>query len=177
MADQTVDDKLHVLHSDIEFRAHQIMDSQRDWPCRRGCDYCCRHLAALPQASEVEWRRLSEALIVLPEHAVQHIKTRLTDLITQPDVKPITCPFLDKDNGSCMVYEARPTACRTYGFYAARDGGLYCPDVANRVEQGDYAQVIWGNAESLDVRIKELGDQVELLTWIRETELLEKLQP
>ena len=34
------------------------------------------------------------------------------------------CPFLDDDNGTCTVYEARPTQCRTFPFWreTIRDG-------------------------------------------------------
>ena len=48
------------------------------------------------------------------------------------------CPFLDREAGSCLIYDHRPVACRTYGFYVERDRGLYCGQIESRVNSGEF---------------------------------------
>ena len=64
-----------------------------------------------------------------------------------------------------MVYVHRPVACRTYGFYVQRDQGLYCKGIESRVADGDWADVIWGNQDSIDRRLSALGDSRDLTEW------------
>ncbi|MFL6465039.1 MAG: YkgJ family cysteine cluster protein [Bryobacteraceae bacterium] len=155
---------LRVLYADIEARGSSICSSQTDWPCRKGCDSCCRHLAEVPRATKKEWDQTQVALKLLPPKTQEEIATRIANL-AEASHKPIVCPFLHRESGSCSIYEARPTACRTYGFYVERDQGLYCPEIRSRVEEGVYQQVVWGNAESIDARLQQIGPQIDLLTW------------
>ncbi|NNB89314.1 hypothetical protein [Corallococcus exiguus] len=37
---------LESVYARVETRAADISGSHDGWPCRRGCDHCCRHLAA-----------------------------------------------------------------------------------------------------------------------------------
>ena len=46
---------LNHLHSDIYDRVRAISEDNLDWPCRRGCDGCCRRLAEIPQLTMAEW--------------------------------------------------------------------------------------------------------------------------
>ena len=68
------------------------------------------------------------------------------------------CPFLE--DGACLVYEVRPVACRTYGFYVDRDGGQYCELVGAL-----NADVVWGNGASVDVDLGALGARRDLVSW------------
>jgi uncharacterized protein len=153
---------LQVLYADIEARTNSIYSSQTDWPCRKGCDHCCRHLADVPHATKEEWQQAQIALKLLAPEKQKDIAARIAQL-TETSSKPVVCPFLDQENGSCSIYEARPTACRTYGFYVERDQGLYCHKIQSRVEEGFYQQVIWGNAESVDARLQQIGPQIDLI--------------
>jgi uncharacterized protein len=78
------------------------------------------------------------------------------------------CPLLDLESGACTVYQARPIACRTYGFYADREAGLYCAQILERVEAGEYADVLWGNQERIDVEVDQLGVRRTLAEWLAE---------
>ena len=128
-----------------------------DWPCRRGCDRCCRNLAAIPQLTRAEWERLRGRIRELP--AAVHAR-----ILELTDLRPVVCPLLDSDSGACLVYEQRPIACRAYGFYRERESGLYCPEIEAAVERGEFDGVIWGNFES--VRPRE--EATSLLTWYQQ---------
>jgi uncharacterized protein len=155
---------LQALYTDIEARTSGICSSQIDWPCRKGCDHCCRHLADVPCATKEEWQQAWISLKSLAPEAQKDIAARIAQLAVSSG-KPIVCPFLEQESGSCTIYEARPTACRIYGFYVERDQGLYCYKIQSRLEEGSYQQVVWGNAESIDARLQQIGPQIDLLSW------------
>ncbi|MGD0961341.1 MAG: hypothetical protein ABSB19_16150, partial [Methylomonas sp.] len=67
--------------------------------------------------------------------------------------------------GACLVYAHRPVACRTYGFYVQRDQGLYCKDIESRVAGGAWGDVVWGNHDAIDSRLRGLGETRELTEW------------
>ncbi len=146
--------ELTVLHSRIEARVNAITESCRDWPCRKGCDSCCRRLAAPPRLDRAEWDLLRQGLARLTPSVVYDIGTRLGSWPA--------CPMLDVTDRVCLVYEHRPTACRTYGFYRERDKGLYCRRIEAMVERGECDAVVWGNVESVDA---ELGAGRPLAEW------------
>ena len=79
--------------------------------------------------------------------------------------RPVTCPLLDPASDACMVYAHRPVACRTYGFYAQRDKGFYCGDIAAQVAAGQLADVVWGNHDAIDQRLAQLGETRALTDW------------
>jgi hypothetical protein len=56
-------------------------------------------------------------------------------------------------------------ACRTYGFYVQRDKGLYCGDIEKRVADGDWSGVVWGNQDTIDRRLRGMGESRELTVW------------
>ncbi len=79
--------------------------------------------------------------------------------------------MLDREAGACLVYERRPGACRTYGFYVERGVGLHCAMITEAVDArpaGDVTQaldaapdaaeppVVWGNAESVDTALMQV---------------------
>ena len=86
--------------------------------CKKGCSWCCYQ----------EVFAVTHELIHIHEHLVQagnaekegQILERSREKATLTDRKPqeeqlkvrAACPFLEE--GSCMVYEARPMACRIY---------------------------------------------------------------
>lgn len=112
-------------------------------------------MAAEPAITAPEWERLQPRLT--PE---------MIDRLRRLDGPPYVCPMLDRATGACGVYDVRPIACRTYGFYVERDKGLYCPDIRQRVEQGDFADVVWGNQAAIDRRLDEFGERRTLREWL-----------
>ena len=86
--------------------------------CKKGCSWCCYQ----------EVFAVTHELIHIHEHLLQagnaekegQILERSREKATLTDRKPqeeqlkvrAACPFLEE--GSCMVYEARPMACRIY---------------------------------------------------------------
>ena len=147
---------LRVLHQKVAARTEAIAEAHGAWPCRKGCDACCTRLAAIPELTAAEWELLRPAVEGLPAEVHHRIEA------LQGAVRPITCPFLD-DSGACLVYDARPVACRTYGFYVDRDGGQFC----GIIESLD-ADVVWGSGAAIEADLVALGQRRDLLSWWRD---------
>ncbi|MBK8816903.1 MAG: YkgJ family cysteine cluster protein [Methylococcaceae bacterium] len=156
--------KLYKLHEDVETRVNAIRDSQSDWLCRQGCDGCCRRLAEVPKITAKEWDLLQEGLSALPPEQLMEISQKVAELAVQVS-RPIVCPMLDRANGACLVYAQRLVACRTFGFYVQRELGLYCKDIETRVTDGALAEVVWGNHDIIDRRLRDLGESRDLTEW------------
>ena len=154
--------KLAQLHVDIDRRVQTILQDRSDWLCTKGCDNCCRQLAEVPQLTLAEWNLLQEGLQDLTPERLQEVSNNMAAL-TQS--RPITCPMLDLAAGTCPVYAQRPVACRTYGFYAQRDKGLYCNDIKTRMDDGTWADVVWGNHDAIDQQLAGLGESRALTDW------------
>ena len=152
------------LHADIEARVNAIRNKNADWLCRQGCDGCCHRLAEIPLLTAAEWKLLRDGLDALPQARQQAIRQDIAALAAKPS-RPIVCPMLDREQGSCLVYAHRPVACRTYGFYVQRELGLYCQDLESLVASGALAEVVWGNHDAIDHRLSSLGDTRELTAW------------
>lgn len=110
-----------------------------------------------------EWEVFRDAMQDLPDAERSKVISRASALAGAP----ITCPLLDAARGQCLVYEARPIACRTYGFYRERNNGLYCSIIRGRVESGQLDHVVWGNQETIAAAQQELGTERDLLAWMQ----------
>ncbi|HEY9852050.1 MAG TPA: YkgJ family cysteine cluster protein [Leptolyngbyaceae cyanobacterium] len=159
--------KLLDLEQRIEVRVQDIRASREWWPCRRGCDRCCRQLAQPPELSLQEWTRIDKAVAALPATIRTEIKQKIEQLLVEIAKNtvnsPVVCPYLDENEGACRIYDARPIACRTYGFFVARDGNDYCQIIENELSfRTDTAtDIIWGNAESIRNEIeKSCGESI-----------------
>jgi Fe-S-cluster containining protein len=104
---------------------------------------------------------LRQGLALLPPATRQEIAERLERL--QGSARPLTCPFLDPHAGACLVYDHRPVACRTYGFYVERDRGLYCSLIESMVERHEMDGVVWGNQLPIEDERSRLGPSVPLV--------------
>jgi len=81
--------------------------------CRAGCSQCChQHLSVVP----LEFRRVAEAVLTLPDDARSALRERVQAGRDDP-----RCPLLD-DTGQCRVYAARPLICRSHGLPIQVDG-------------------------------------------------------
>ena len=77
----------------------------------------------------------------------------------------VVCPMLDKLQGICRVYEYRPIACRTYGYYVQHDKGLYCNAILEKVSSSELNDVVWGNQNTIDRQLNNLGESKALTEW------------
>jgi Fe-S-cluster containining protein len=156
---------LRVLDERIDARARATREEHPWWPCAAGCDHCCRSLARLPELRAPEWERLRDAIERLPDDVRAVVGQRARDA---PASSPVICPLLDRERGVCLVYDARPIACRTYGFYVERDGGLHCRLVTDAVARHDTPErpVTWGNGEAIARDLETLGEPRSLAEWL-----------
>lgn len=160
--------RLPVLDAEVASRCSEIVAAQRDWPCGAGCADCCRSLAAVPEITRAEWERLSAALATLAPQARAAVERAFDDLRRAGAQRPIVCPLLGPDD-LCRVYDARPLACRSYGFYADHEGVLGCHRILARA---DDASVVWGNHEALMRLAETLGERRSLLAWHSDAPIL-----
>ena len=156
--------ELQILDEAVAARCGATIAAHPDWPCRAGCADCCRSLAQVPALTTAEWDRLEAAVPAAHQPAVNQ---RIAAVL-RPNQGPYACPWLDPDRDVCLVYEARPIACRTYGFYVERDQGLYCRRIAAQVDAGELGDVIWGNQETIDALLDRLGPRQTLADRVRE---------
>ena len=142
--------KLRVLDERIDARARATRGEHPWWPCGEGCDHCCRSLPHLPVITEPEWERIRP---VLDDAAIARIRAA--------SGTPLECPLLE--NARCTIYDVRPIACRTYGFYTERDAGLHCAKVTAATRDVD---VVWGNGEAVQQDLDTLGERRSLAEWL-----------
>jgi Fe-S-cluster containining protein len=154
------------LHNDIEDRVRSIRADRSDWLCGKGCDGCCHRLSDIPQLTGAEWELLREGLSILTPQRLEEINQAMIVLAGQSE-RPVVCPLLDQASGTCLVYDQRPVACRTYGFYVQRDLGLYCREIESRVASGRLSDVVWGNHDAVDQRLGTLGEVRSLTEWFQ----------
>ncbi len=152
---------LYSLDERIEARAQAIRGEHDWWPCQRGCDYCCRHLAHAPELSPAEWARVDEAVAQLPvaERAIveQKINTLLQQIATASLNTSIICPYLNEQEGACRIYDSRPIACRTYGFFVTRDHDQYCQQIEAEIREQGEGAIIWGNGDVIRNDIAQIS--------------------
>ncbi len=160
---------LFQLHDDIDARVRAIRAERPDWLCCKGCADCCRRLADMPRLAAAEWELLREGLAALPAERLEEIRRAVAALAERP-AGPLVCPMLDQESNACPVYTQRPVACRSYGFYAQRELGLYCGEIESRVADGSLADVVWGNHDAVDRRLGDLGDIRSLTEWFADWE-------
>ena len=153
---------LYQIQEAVRLRAQEITDTYAEWPCRKGCDDCCRNLASIPQVTSPEWELLAAALDALPLEVAEGVRQRIRENAGRP--RPVSCPLLDTRTGSCLVYQARPVACRAYGFYAERQYVLGCARIETLAGEGH--GVVWGNHTALEERLQGLGTQAKLSEWM-----------
>ncbi len=58
----------------IAARVAAIRAVRSDWPCRRGCDACCRSLARPLALTAAEWARVDAAVARLDEDARREVE-------------------------------------------------------------------------------------------------------
>jgi Fe-S-cluster containining protein len=152
---------LHQIQDAVHLRTSEIAGTYPDWPCRKGCDDCCRSLASVPLVSRPEWQRIAAALEALPPETAESARRRIRASASAS--RPVACPLLDTATGACLVYDARPIACRSYGFYAERGSVLGCHRIESMAQQSP--GVVWGNHSALEEDLHSLGTALPLYQW------------
>ena len=154
---------LEALYRQADARAARTASAHADWPCRRGCDHCCRNLAAPLPVSGLEWAYLWEGFQALPADVRAGVRARVAAL---PETRPYVCPLLDPERGACLVYAHRPLACRTYGFYVSRGQGSWCDLIVAHLARRGEDGLVFGNQDAADADARALGGEpVTLFAW------------
>lgn len=152
---------LHRLDERIETRVQAIRKERDWWPCQRGCDHCCRHLAHPPELTAAEWERVDKAIALLPTSEQVMVEQRINTLLQQIDQgtlsSQVLCPYLNEQEGACRIYASRPIACRTYGFFVARDYDQYCKQIETEIHDRGEDAIVWGNAEAIRNDIEQIS--------------------
>jgi Fe-S-cluster containining protein len=151
--------------------------------CKRGCSGCCDSATAVFDVTQTEWTLIKNHMAThwnASQHArfrerfAQEHSPRLTTYRFLQAVwhfepvadrvwarKNYRCPFLEE--GACSIYEARPLACRMYGFFALLSRLKRHPSIygcrlqadhfekvqANQILQLPAARTVWTRAEKL----------------------------
>jgi Fe-S-cluster containining protein len=155
-------DQLHILQEEIRSRVEDMTSAHGAWPCRKGCDDCCRRLASVPAVTREEWQRIAAQLDHIEPAKSDIIRNRIRQSVTAS--RPVVCPLLDRESGACLVYEARPIACRSYGFYVERESVLGCHRIESIAEEAP--GIIWGNGTALQDKLQAFGAPAELHRWL-----------
>jgi Fe-S-cluster containining protein len=115
----------------------------------------------VPVLTAPEWLRLRAAIAELSPEIRNEIEQGVASMTGE---RPVVCPMLDRESGACRVYAARPVACRTYGFYADREGGLFCRMIEAEAAVRD--DIVWGNQEAVEARLDAIGPRRDLRDWL-----------
>lgn len=154
--------RLNIIQQEVGLRTQEIIARDEDWPCRKGCDECCRSLASMPRITQEEWQLIARALNSLPVETAESIRERIRASAGMS--RPVVCPLLDSSSGSCLVYESRPVACRAYGFYVERQSVLGCSRIESIAQKSQ--DVVWGNHTALEDKLHALGPAATLDGWL-----------
>jgi Fe-S-cluster containining protein len=155
---------LEALYRRVDERVSSTTGSHAWWPCRKGCDHCCRHLAAPLTITRWEWTYLWEGFQALSPEVQAEVRARVAELAGTG--RPYTCPFLDRESGGCRVYAHRPLLCRTYGFYLSRGTGNWCHLIRELLDQHGDGDIVWGNQDSVEESLARLsGGTLSLFEW------------
>lgn len=152
---------LQNLEKRIETRVEAIRGDREWWPCQRGCDHCCRHLAHPPELTSLEWERIDAAVAQLPaaeKLIVEHkILVLLQQIADNTLASQVICPYLNEAEGACRIYTDRPIACRTYGFFVTRDHDQYCDQIETEVRERKDDEIAWGNAATIRNELERIS--------------------
>jgi len=160
--------QLKEKYKSIDDRVAKIIEAKPDWPCSKECDECCHQLARLPQMTKAEWKLLSEEINLLDAIERQQIRSRIKTAIedNRDNRKHLTCPMLDTSGRICMVYRARPAACRMFGFYVSRIGNRWCSRIQKLDDEKQLDGIILGNHDSMEQVLQRMfGPAESLAKW------------
>ncbi|WP_224362152.1 YkgJ family cysteine cluster protein [Hyalangium versicolor] len=125
------------LYERLEARAADTTRERTWWPCRMGCDHCCRHLADPLSITALEWTVLWEGFLQLPRETQAEIRARAAEWEQAGAKQPYTCPLLDAN----VV-------------------------IAQALEQHGEEGILWSNQDALEETLKRLaGPSITFFEW------------
>ena len=153
------------LYEQLDRRVEAILSQRPDWPCRLGCDACCRALGQLLEITEAEWNYLREGVAQLPPAVRAACEDAV--LTAEPSSAGLyTCPFLNEETGGCRVYQHRPAACRMFGFYVSRIGNRWCNSIQAQDDAGELEGMVLGNQDAVEQQLTRLfGPARAISVW------------
>jgi Fe-S-cluster containining protein len=105
--------------------------------------------------------------LALPACVRDAVEQRIAEL-ARSEGHPVVCPFLDRDEGACLVYAHRLLACRAYGYYVSRSAGRWCKVIDDELDARGEA-VMHGNFDAvMDEARAAGGESITMLEWWRE---------
>ena len=160
--------QLRVIDESIAKRCSSITAERPWWPCTRGCADCCRRLADLPEMTAAEWERIEAALLELEKEVRAQLLAGVERMLAakRGGTQFVACAFLDDEAGACQIYEARPAACRTYGFFVAGPRELWCSKIDAALESNQAEAITWGNHHGVERRLTaRFGPRITMEAW------------
>lgn len=164
------EETLAQINAEIETRVQAAQAARPVWPCKKGCDLCCRRLAQPLELTAVEWHRLQTGLAQLSKDIQAEIEQKILALREWDEAERpfIVCPMLDEKAGACHVYAHRPAACRMYGFYVSRHNNQWCHMIDELFEARELEGVTLGNLTAIKRQIRqELGLNRSIVDWYK----------
>lgn len=158
------------LYAAVDARCAKLRVLAPSWPCRAGCSACCEQLSELPRITRIEWELLREHIVSLDSELRHQIARSIEQCPTQNTLSgKVKCPLLDTATRCCLVYEGRPAACRSYGFYRDRSHDLWCHEVEQFVATLDPHGLVCGNQASLERDLVRISAEEprSILEWYR----------
>jgi uncharacterized protein len=161
---------LQLLFDQVAARSAALTLAHPGWPCARGCGACCRSLARVPELSRAEWLLIEAALDALPNAQRSACVEQAHALQLRDQDQRCQCPLFDQSGEICRIYEARPLACRTYGYYAGRSHDAWC-DLVERHVTDARDRLVLGNLDASEAELaRQGGERRSLLAWLAEYE-------
>ncbi len=155
---------LQLLFDEVAARCATLTEAHPGWPCARGCGACCRSLASVPALTRAEWLLIEAALDALPERERSACLSEAGAL--QHEDQRCQCPFFASHGEVCRIYDARPLACRSYGFYAGRGHDAWCELVTQHVAEAR-DRLVLGNLDASEAELARLGGERRgLRSWL-----------
>ncbi len=161
--------QLAQIYDEIEHRVSSAQAEKPIWPCRKGCDLCCRRLAHVPEVTAVEWQKMQLGIQQLPLDIQTEVAHKIKSLKGHQEGF-VTCPLLDEEAGACRIYEHRPAACRMYGFYVSRRNNQWCQEIEDLFQAGELDGVTFGNYAAMKRTLGEqFGDVYPITIWFEKS--------
>ena len=115
--------------------AELLMLIERKFECKR-CGDCCRIGGGIVRVSQDEIEEIAELLGMEVHEFIEEHTSLAPDRrgLVLNDAPDGACEMLDED-GSCIIYEARPSQCRSFPYeWVNKDSFEECPGLAALLE-------------------------------------------
>jgi Fe-S-cluster containining protein len=95
-------EKVQKIHKFIDQQSAEMFQKQA--VCKKGCSYCCSINVDVPEVEAA----------YIAENIGKTIKDQYIVGIQQKNQYSTPCPFLNQANQMCIIYDFRPSVCRSY---------------------------------------------------------------